>query len=141
MRTCGLCGPASAAFTSSMVSGLKSRTNQSLASRMTASRRISKIWRISLALSYGVGIAANSISPRVGAQTRRSARHPRVRNLGRVERKAVVIGIFVVVGPARTVDDQRVGGAEVLKAVPDTAGDDDEGRARIAGVQLDDASE
>src|SRR5438270_12882147 len=59
MRTCGLCGPASAAFTSSIVSGLKSRTNHNRASRSTASRRISKICRISLALSYGVGMAAH----------------------------------------------------------------------------------
>src|SRR4051794_32991174 len=129
MRTCGLCGPASAAFTSSIVSGLNSRRNQFRASRRTVSRRISKIWRMSLALSYGVGMAAHcnaerkaKASPCVGTQSRRSTHRPRVRDLRRVERQAVVIGMLVVVRVRRIVDDERVGRAEVLETVPDALG-------------------
>ena len=56
--------------------------------------------------------------------------------LGKLEGQPVVIRIFIVVRVARKVQHEGVGGPEVLQSVPDPGRDDDEGRPRIAGVEL-----
>ena len=52
-----------------------------------------------------------------------------------------MVGIFVVVGLSGEVEYQSVAGAQVLQAVPDADGNDHEGGASVAEVELVDHTE